>query len=43
MQIEIKMPQNRSNRVFISKETTEKVPRNIFRYLELRKSVELMF
>ena len=43
IQIQVKMPQNSRNNVFRGKQTTNKVPSNIFRGFELRTKVQLMF
>ena len=43
MQLQVKMPQNSSNNGFRRKQTTNKVPANVFRCSELRTSAQLMF
>ena len=43
MQLQVKMPQNSSNNGFRRKQTTNKVPANIFRCFKLRTSAQLMF
>ena len=43
MQIEVKMPENRRNKLFSGKQTTNKVASNIFRGLEDMKMVRGMF
>ena len=43
MQLQLKLKKNSRNNVFGVKETTNKVPRNIFRGFQVRKKVQLMF
>ena len=43
MQLQVKMLENSRNKVFTSKQTTNKVPSNIFRGLEEMKMVRGMF
>ena len=43
MQLQVKMPQNSRNKLFKSKQTTNKVLSEIFRGLEVRRKLRLMF
>ena len=43
MQLQVKMLENSTNKLFRIKQTTSKVPSNIFRGLEDIKIVRLMF
>ena len=43
MQLRVKMPQNSRNSIFTSRKTTNKVPSNIFRALEVARNVLLVF
>ena len=43
MQLQVKMPEKGINMVFTSKQTTNKVPSNIFRGLEVATKVSLIF
>ena len=43
MQLQVKMAEKGTNILFTSKQTTNKVPSNIFRALEVGTKVRLMF
>ena len=43
MQLQVTMLENSTNKLFRSKQTTNKVPSNVFRALEDIKIVRLMF
>ena len=43
MQLQVEMSQNSKKNVFRSKQTTKKVPPNIFRCFKLTTKVRLMF
>ena len=43
MQLQVKIPENRRNKLFRGKQTTNKVRSNIFRGLEDMKMVRAMF
>ena len=43
MQLRVKMPQNSRNNIYTSRKTTNKVPSNIFRSLEVGTNVQLVF
>ena len=43
MQLQVKMTEKGTNILFTSKQTTNKVPPNIFRALEVETKVRLMF
>ena len=43
MQLQVKIPENRTNKLFRGKQTTNKVASNIFRGLEEMKMVRGMF